>query len=139
MNQCQLEVLKVITIKKKQCKYVFQKKMCCHGGTIGYSIRYLYWAVKSTNRLAEQTPCHTAESRSSVALIYFLSASTRATIREPSQITFALRGGQVVNKMLTYVYIHCCYLQACYRHVIGKNNVIGVNRYYYLYFCISLV
>ena len=26
-------------------------------------------------------------------------------IREPSQITFALRGGQVVSKMLTYVYI----------------------------------
>ena len=26
-------------------------------------------------------------------------------LREPSQITFALRGGQVVSKMLTYVYI----------------------------------
>ena len=26
-------------------------------------------------------------------------------IREPSQITFAVRGGQVVSKMLTYVYI----------------------------------
>ena len=72
MNQCQLKVLKVITLKK--AVYVFQKKMCCHGGTIGYSIRYLYWAVKTTNRLAEQTPCHTAQSRSSVALIYFLSA-----------------------------------------------------------------
>ena len=56
---------------QEKAVYVFQKKMCCHGGTIGYSIRYLYWAVKTTNRLAEQTPCHTAQSRSSVALIYF--------------------------------------------------------------------
>ena len=51
-----------------------------------------------------------------------LFCSLNILIREPSQITFAFRGGQVVSKMLTYVYIGSV---GPFRNVhINKKNVI---------------